>query len=337
MGSQEKTRQQLLEDLAALQRWQADLAGRSAEHQSLPESPASKAEIAEMQERERKAQHHRRHQSRLLLGAFEAKRPLRHHTLAYLLKRRNRKNVVLVMMVNHGYIDMFLNWVRSCEKHGIDARPWALVFTVDAEAEQIVEQLGFTAYTDEQSYGKQSKQAPRKFGDGTFRRLMFQKTAVVHDVLQLGYDVLFQDIDVVWQQDPFEYLMQPSLQAFDALFMYDGPNRRFKPLHANSGFFLLRNTPFVRQFWGTVLSNYYMILKYGSQQQVVNHVLVSHSYKGLKPTILPEEDFANGHLFNVGRPSRLPQNPYVIHCSWTGNHDDKIEKYKQVDLWYSAT
>lgn len=282
----------------------------------------------------------RRHeieQSILLHSAFEFNRSQRQTTLSHMLHTHHRNHVVLVMMVNLGFTEIFHNWVRSCDEYGIDPRPWALIFALDAESADFVEQLGFSVYSDQISYGVQPKEAAQVFGDKSFVRLMFAKTAIVQDVLSLGYHVLFQDADMVWKRDPFEYLCHPSRERFDAQFMYDGPNPWYEPLHANSGFFFLRNTHESTMFWTMVFHSYDKMLHYGQQQKVVNIVLLSRYFRGLKLDMLPEEGFANGHLFCEDEPSKLSQDPYVIHCSWTKNKEHKIKKYQKADLWYLTT
>lgn len=273
-------------------------------------------------------------QSVLLHSSFECHRSKRHSTLYKILKTNSTKNIVLVMMVNLGFMDIFLNWVRSCDHNGIDPRSWALIFAMDSESAKQAEELGFKVYSDQLSYGEQPKEAPKAFGDRNFVRLMFAKTAIVQDVLQLGYHVLFQDADMIWKKDPSDYLFHSSRQGFDAQFMYDGPNLLYEPLHANSGFFFIRNTNESRTFWNMVFGNYDKMLHYRSQQKVINIVLLSRKLRGLKLNILPERDFANGHLFCEDKPSTLPANPYVIHCSWTRNVQHKIEKFKKANLWY---
>ncbi len=238
------------------------------------------------------------------------------------------------MMLNYGHIDLFRNWVRSCDDNNIETRSWTLVFTVDADAAQAVEQLGFSSYTDPVSYGRQCKAAVKQFGDSDFRLLMFQKTAIVKDVIDLGYHTLFQDVDVVWLKDPLPYFLDPSRQHFDALFMYDGPNKIHSPLHVNTGFFWLNSTLGSIRFWNEVFLHYPLILNSGSQQMVLNQIIIGHLFDGLKLNILLEKHFANGHLFSIKSTSKLPQSPYVIHCSWTSNLAHKIDKYKFAGLWY---
>ena len=208
---------------------------------------------------------------------------------------------------------------------------------MDSESASQIQELGFSVYTDEISYGVQPKEAAKKFGDADFLRLMFAKTAIVQDVLSLGYHVLFQDADIVWKKDPFENLCHPSRELFDAQFMYDGPNQWYEPLHANSGFFFLRNTPESTMFWTMVFHSYDKMLHYGQQQKVVNIVLLSRYFRGLQLDILSEAEFANGHLFCEDQPLELPQNPCVIHCSWTKNKEHKIKKYQEAGLWYLNT
>lgn len=269
-----------------------------------------------------------------LFHSFEVESPGRYRKLRTLLGQQNRNHAVLVMMVNYGHMDLFRNWVRSCDDHGIDVRSWALVFTVDADAAAAVGELGFATYTDPASYGVHGKEAVQQFGDAQFRSLMFQKTAVVKDALDLGYHVLYQDVDLVWLKDPFPYLSDPQHRYFDAQFMYDGPNTLHSPLHVNTGFFWLKPTPASIRFWSAVLMHYVLILESGSQQMVANKILTGHVFAGLKLNILLEKDFANGHLFSLRNTAGLPRDPYVIHCSWTGNLDHKINKYRFAGLWY---
>lgn len=272
--------------------------------------------------------------SRRLRDSYESRKKQRRRRLFQLLGGHHKNNLVLIMTLNRGHSDLLLNWIRSCDRNGIEVRPWTVVFALDSDTEKLVKEHGFAVYTDADSYGDPPQEAARRFGDRTFLGLMFPKTAIVQDALELGYDVLFQDVDLVWKKDPLPYLLQQSLRVLDAQFMYDGPNRNHGPLHANSGFFLLRNTPPSRKLWELVFDHFDKVLHYHSQQRVVNCVLLNRFFKDLKLGILPEHDFANGHLFSPTDASRLPEDPYVVHCSWTSNIQQKVEKLKRAGLWY---
>ena len=267
---------------------------------------------------------------RELIRGHHAERDRRQSELAALSSELGN-GPVLVMTANAGYNVLFANWVRSCDQAGIAVRDWSLFFAADEAAARNAESLGFRVFIDRRSYGEMPTGAVGEFGDADFRLLMFQKTAVVHDVLELGFDVLFQDVDLVWRQDPRQFLLANEPDQWDLRFMYDGDNPIHGPLHANTGFFWLRNTAAIRAFWTDVLDAYPDIYECGSQQHIVNRIL---GRSELAINILPEEQFANGHLFSVDKASRLPSDPHVIHCSWTSNIDHKIQKYQREGLWY---
>jgi len=272
--------------------------------------------------------------ARELREAFEAGRSIRQRELRSLLRYRHRDNTVLAMTLNRGFSDLLLNWVESCDRHGIEVRSWTLIAALDEETAQLFESRGFAVYLASPAYGCQSPDPATVFGDRIFRDMMFPKTAVVQDLLSIGHDVLFQDVDVVWRKDPGEFLLHPERHLLDAQFMYDGPNPNYAPLHANSGFFFLRNNERSRAFWRQAFDHFDKVYAYGGQQRHVNLLLVARYFRGLKLDILPEADFANGHLFTSDDVSRLPPDPYVIHCSWTRNLEHKMEKYLLANLWY---
>jgi len=272
--------------------------------------------------------------ARRLREGFETGRPDRLRELRKLLRYRNRFNTVLVMTLNRGFADLLLNWVKSCDRHGIEVRSWTLIAAMDEVTAQQFESLGFAVYLATPAYGSPGLNAAAAYGNSDFKDMMFPKTAVVQDLLSIGHDVLFQDVDLVWKKDPAEILLHPERELLDAQFMYDGPNQQYAPLHANSGFFFLRNNERSRIFWQQAFDHFDKVYAYGGQQKHVNLLLVARYFRGLKLDILPEADFANGHLFTSSEVSQLPPDPYVIHFSWTRNLEHKMEKYRFAKQWY---
>ena len=277
---------------------------------------------------------HQLQQAQEFLSCHETHRIVRERVLARLLETHHRDRIVLVMTLNEGHADLFANWAASCDAHSLEVRSWAVVFALDPGAAARVEALGFAVYYDGVSYGKQSTSAAKSYGDQIFARLMLAKTMVVQDILRLGYHPLFQDIDVIWRKDPLEFLRHSVRESLDAQFMYDGHNWIYQPLHVNTGFFLLRNAAPARQFWRLVCDNLDKVLAYRSQQVVVNTLLVSRYFRGLRLDVLPEKQFANGHLFSIESVEELPPDPYVVHCSWTHNLEHKVQKLRFANLWY---
>ena len=156
--------------------------------------------------------------------AFEAGKAERRRTL-----RRIRKNLdagpVVVSAFNWGFRRLVENWAASCDHHGIDCRAFTLLFPMDEGADRFARQLGFQTFFDGGSYGDLPTEAAKVFGDDIFRRCLFGKIAAAQDMLEIGADILRQDVDMVWLRDPRPYLTaQMDREALDFLFMDDGPN-----------------------------------------------------------------------------------------------------------------
>jgi hypothetical protein len=84
-------------------------------------------------------------------------------------------------------------------------------------------------------------QAAGFYMDKSFGRMMWFKTTSVFLALHAGFDVLFQDVDLVWMKDPLPYLQ--GLNA-DISFMDDGARTpRYTPFFTNSGFYFMKYNP----------------------------------------------------------------------------------------------
>lgn len=275
-------------------------------------------------------------QSKPFFDAFNKERDARLDQL-----RRTRAQLdegpVVVSTFNWAYRDMTANWVRSCDRNGIDCRSLALLFPTDERADTFAKKLGLRTYFDGECYGEQPLEGSKAFGDRRFARMMFAKIAMTADMLDAGIDILRQDVDIVWHRDPRADLLRRAKQdGLDMLFMYDGPNRLHQPLHYNSGFVLIQAGLFTRHAWKTVLLNYGWVLADGGEQRLINAVMNVLQPRGLRTARLPEEIYVNGHVISrtLGCGGNLPEESAVVHASWTLNIDKKIEHMKQLGLWY---
>jgi hypothetical protein len=66
--------------------------------------------------------------------------------------------------------------------------------------------------------------AAEDYGDKVFGAMMFAKVLCVQLVNHLGYDVLFQDVDVIWYKNPLAFFQERSsdVNSFDLYFQDDG-------------------------------------------------------------------------------------------------------------------
>lgn len=274
--------------------------------------------------------------SRSFREAWLDRRPRRLAVLKAIAARLKGRTIV-TSVFNEGFTPLLRNWAASCDRHGIDPRTSTLLFPTDEEANAAAVELGFATLFDAESVRQVPNEGAAVYGDERFRATVMCKPAIVADLLELGRDVLFQDIDMVWFTDPIVELSRLATHdALDALFMNDGPNGRFVPRHYNSGFFYIRNNPFTRRVWHDMLRAWPAVFMFRSDQALLNLAIPHFESRGLRTAPLDDQRFVNGHV--LVKHERLglsqPPNPAVIHLSWTGHLGEKIEKMKRLGYWY---
>ncbi len=120
----------------------------------------------------------------------------------------------------------------------------------------------------------------RRYGDRIFRSMMYAKVLCVLYPLLLNYDVLFQDVDIVWYKDPmpfFQDMSDPKVANFDVLFQHDGSDQvRYAPYSANSGFYYVRANKRSQYLFTSLLYHSDLIITWDSHQQVLIQVLAEH-------------------------------------------------------------
>ena len=175
---------------------------------------------------------------------------------------------------------------------------------------------------------------------------MFAKVVCVQLVNYLGYDLLFQDVDVVWYKNPLEYFHDTSNphHDFDMYFQDDGArSNRYAPYSANSGFYYVRNNEKTTYLLTSLLYHGDMIVQSSSHQQALIQLLTNHaSLFGLRVKVLSRdmEEFPGGwhyHRRNKDFMKKIVKDeitPYIFHMSWTKNKDNKVKFFKQMGQWY---
>jgi hypothetical protein len=86
-----------------------------------------------------------------------------------------------------------------------------LVFATDLETKELVERLGMTVFYHKTIFQHLPSDASDTFGDQTFSDMMKAKVMCLQMFSLLGYDLLFQDADVVWFKEPLPYFHNASL------------------------------------------------------------------------------------------------------------------------------
>lgn len=254
-------------------------------------------------------------------------------------------NTVIVMVCNHGQSELLMNFYCSAKARDLDISG-VLVFVTDEETKEMARGLGMNYFYDEINYASMPKEAAKRYADETFTSMMMAKVYCVQQVLSLGYDVLFQDVDIVWYRNPLEFFHQDPTSAMSQHEMYfqdDGSRGIFyAPYSANTGLYYVRNNARTRYFFNSLLMAGDLIKSTHSHQIALVSLLSEHaSMHGLKIKVLSRdtEEFPGGFAFH-NRPEFMKSlmkgevQPYLFHMSWTANKKNKELFFRQIGNWY---
>uniref|UniRef100_A0A7R9ZQD4 Nucleotide-diphospho-sugar transferase domain-containing protein n=2 Tax=Craspedostauros australis TaxID=1486917 RepID=A0A7R9ZQD4_9STRA len=173
------------------------------------------------------------------------------------------------------------------------------------------------------------------------------KVICVQLVSALHYNLLFQDVDIVWYKHPLEYFQSPDKMGdsdFDVFFQDDGGHStRYAPYSANSGFYYVKHNDRTQYFLTSLLLAGDLILKTDSHQQALIALLSEHvSLYGLKVKIMSRDtpEFPGGYHYHQASKRYMKSffakevDPYIFHMSWTKNKDNKLLFFQQMGDWY---
>merc|ERR1712194_377865 len=113
-------------------------------------------------------------------------------------------NTVIVMVCNTGQSDLLINFVCAAKARGFGdvVTEKVLVFATDEGVLKIAQGLGLRAFYDDKIFEKMPEKEAGRYGDRAFTQMMYAKVVTVQLINHLGYDVLFQDVDLVWYKNP---------------------------------------------------------------------------------------------------------------------------------------
>ncbi len=218
---------------------------------------------------------------------------------------------VVVMVVNEGEIDLFLNFACSCRLHDISLGK-VLVFAGSSSIVTLIEATGAMGLYHV-GYASVSRKASTDYLDRVFVDMMWYKTFSVWLLLRRGINILFQDADLVWFRDPMGYFHKyiADTQARsdqtgshpEAFFSDDGQrSMRYTPFYANSGFYYLLSTERSIQFTWTIMAAMDSIQVLGSHQNVFTTKLIEGTSISASHTkILSLTDFPTGIMYHHNR------------------------------------
>jgi hypothetical protein len=187
------------------------------------------------------------------------------------------KRTVTVMVCNERHLELLMNYCCAAKAIGMDLSS-ILLFAVDSGTRRTAELLGLTAYYHPQLFSFLDG-GDAEYGTMEYARIMLSKVYSVHLISSLGYDFLFQDVDLVpYRADYLQHFVSSATGNFDLYFQDDHNQQpQYAPWSANSGFYYARNNVRTRYFFAALVRSTDLILRSKSHQAVVAALLAEQS------------------------------------------------------------
>ena len=124
---------------------------------------------------------------------------------------RNLDKTVVMTGCNHGFLNHLMNFKCFADRLGIKF----LVVALDKRTHEFI-RLNTSVDSIYMQYADVTEEST-EFRSKQFNLITTRKKEAVHDVLKLGYDVLFSDTDVAIVRDPFPYLLWANVDYVHSL------------------------------------------------------------------------------------------------------------------------
>jgi hypothetical protein len=121
------------------------------------------------------------------------------------------KNTVLMTGCNHGFLNHLMNFKCFADRLNMKF----VVVALDKKTHDFVRH-NTTMDSIYMQYADVTEEAT-EFRSQQFNLITARKKEAVHDVLELGYDVLFSDTDVAIVRDPFPYILWKNVDYVHSL------------------------------------------------------------------------------------------------------------------------
>ena len=258
------------------------------------------------------------------------------------LNTMDKSKILVVMVCNEGMIELLLNWYCGVSRLGFDTSN-VIIFATDEKSRDTAKSLGLKVSLTNLGLSDLPTEAAGAYGDLIFAKMMYMKILSVHMTVTEGFDIIFQDLDVIWNADPREYIKELRKKDGDVdLYYSDDGNRqtRFSPFYANTGFYYIKASGITNYFVNSLLYSTDRVLQTRTHQGPFNDIMQDIvSMYGMRTKALDELTFASGWLYNNKKEYMMKiikkeaPAPVVFHMCWTHSMPDKVRYFSQMGLW----
>lgn len=246
------------------------------------------------------------------------------------------RRTAIIMVANEGVMDLLLNFMCSGKSANIDLSSF-VVFVGQLDFVKVIENMGANAIYSN-ILGDIPSKAAETYGDLVFAKLMWLKATSVYVASAAGFNVLFQDADLIWITDPIP-LLQSQLE--DISFMDDGARTpRFTPFFVNSGFYFQKyNIKTLYLMERMIRSPAELFSTHSHQATLTRYITETHHLFNLKVKVLDQKQFPSGIMYHHDKQYlkdvlSFKELPFVWHMCWTSSRNDKVKYFKELGMWF---
>mmetsp|Transcript_25801 Transcript_25801/g.52980 ORF Transcript_25801/g.52980 Transcript_25801/m.52980 type:complete len:347 (+) Transcript_25801:29-1069(+) len=262
----------------------------------------------------------------------------------------------VLLTCSDGFFDLWLNWLIFFERLKIPDLPVYLFAEDDVTHARCVELQDQSRESEyradvtclpwdfvfEKKEGSESLEA-FSYNEMGYKLMMTHRPTVVKRLLkEFGRHIIFSDVDVVWLKNPITHIQQVFMNI-DPIVHILG---QFDKKRICPGFTVYRACPEVIKFidmWQDDLSkgdpsknqvpfNNVLDVAMSSGIPVPDHN-GNTTVKKITAAFLPNELFPNGKVYFEKMTDAEREGALVVHNNYIIGYDEKIDRFKNFDLW----
>tara|TARA_B100001094_G_C18158389_1_gene787835 strand:- start:1637 stop:2152 length:516 start_codon:yes stop_codon:yes gene_type:complete len=170
------------------------------------------------------------------------------------------------------------------------------------------------------------------YGSQEFRRVTKNKIQIILDALQSKESIVYTDCDVVFRKSPTQFILDNDKDGVDIFFATDDPFMKMC-----TGFMYVKNTESIHRLFHEyfIHNEKYDEVKneHMFDQEIINAIL-QNNQTNITYGVYPPQFVSNGHIYFS--ESNQTGNEYVVHANFTMGKDNKINRLKGANLWFST-
>ena len=234
---------------------------------------------------------------------------------------------IVLVEVNDGYFNFFLNWLYHYEalKIGIDV----LVVAEDDIVKKKIERevTPSRRFVHVERSNRKYMAASVDYGTTNYKKLVSGRATHIISRLKAGQNVIYTDVDTVWRLNPLPYLSALNGRA-DAVLQVDTETYEGVSPYYCTGFmaFVSNNrTIELMLAWENALQSTQL------DQPIFNRILHKSSFVFHQP--LPILEFPSGQVYFSKMNHIQRQSAVVVHDNYIQGIQNKQVRFEQHDLW----